>query len=332
MEAEFDIQAASETLGNDLFGSSDESSEAVESTLPDSTELGTEETDVVPEVQAEETEVPPAETQEETATQIPGAPKTWRKEAAAVFETLPDIVKAEVMKREEDMFKGMEQYKQGAQIGQNFQNVIAPHLDHLQRAGVNPYEEVNGLLEYSKIMRFGTQGERMQLLSSIATEYGLDLLELAETTPVQPYIDPAVKALQDEVNQLKSGRQQEETQRVTQARAEVQRTVDAFKADPKHEHFDTLEPEMVAFMTSGVCKTLEEAYEKALWANPLTRAKEQARLTAEAQAQSTANAAKAKLAQAANLKTNARPGRETAPTGSMDDTMREQLAAIRSRT
>lgn len=330
MPGEFDFEAVSTSIGDSLFGNDSEPNEpaVTEVETPDPI-APTESADpVVSESEPEATD--PETTTEESAAST-GAPKTWRKEALAAWETLPQVVKDEVAKREEDMFKGIETYKQGAQIGQNFQNTITPHMDHLQRAGVNVYEEINGLLEYGKVMRFGTQMEKMQLLSTIAQEYNIDLLDLAESTPALPYIDPAVKALQNEVNTLKSSRQQEESQRTLQVRQENQAKIDTFSTDPKHEHFSLLEPEMSAFISTGVCKTLEEAYEKALWANPVTRAKEQQRQTAELKAQSEARIKVAKTATSANLQTNARPASATTPQGSMDDTMRETLANIRTR-
>lgn len=329
MADEFDFAGVSDSIGNDLFGNEPaDTNEPIESTTPDPiAPVG----QVEPVVSEGEPEAIEPETTTEESIAPTGAPKTWRKEALAAWETLPQIVKDEVAKREEDMFKGIETYKQGAQIGDNFRNIITPHMDHLQRAGVNVYEEINGLLEYGKIMRFGTQGERMQLLSTIAQEYNIDLLDLAESTPALPYIDPAVKALQTEINALKSGRQQEETQRSLQVRQENQAKIDAFASDPKHEHFSILEPEMSAFISTGVCKTLDEAYEKALWANPLTRVKEQERLTALTKTQSEARIKAAKTATSANLQTNARPASATTPQGSMDDTMRETLANIRTR-
>lgn len=331
MPGEFDFEVVSNSIGNDLFGGEAEptSSETLDPIEPESP--GTQVEPVAPEVKAEESEAPPAETQEEIPTSSTSAPKTWRKEALAAWETLPQVVKDEVAKREEDMFKGLETYKLGAEIGNNFKACVTPHLDYLQRAGVNVYEEINGLLEYGRIMRYGTQGEKMQVLSAVAQEYNIDLLDLAETAPPLPYTDPAIKALQDEINQLKSGRQQESTQRESDIRAQNQAKIDAFKADSKNEHFDILEPEMAIFIKANPQMSLAEAYEKALWANPLTRAKEVARQTAESKAQSEERIKQAQAAQAANLKTNARQGSATAPTGSMDDTLLDTLKDIRSR-
>jgi hypothetical protein len=340
MENEFDMGAAVDTLSGSLFPASEAEplvpaevqaiTEPQESQEVEEVE-STEPVEPVEPVEPIDPNAPPVEPAEPVTDPTAIAPKTWRKEAAAEWANLSPTIKAEIVKREEDMFKGIENYKLDATIGNNFKNVVAPHIDYLQRSGVDPYAEVNGLLEYSKTMRFGTNGERMQLLGKIAHEYGIDLLDLAANVPPPAYVDPAVKSLQDQLNALQSTRQQEDTQRQQFVMQEAQSKINAFQANPKNEHFAAVEAEMAAFISSGVCKTLEEAYEKAVWANPLTRAKEQSRLAAEAQAQSQAKVAEAKKATAANVKTSARPGSATAPTGSIDDTLAETLAAIRSR-
>lgn len=326
-ENEFDMSAVSEQIGNDLFG-------APEVETPDlNLEVETPEIET-PEVENPEVENPETPEVEKILSDeqvVSGAPKTWRKEAAAEWDKLPPTVQAEIAKREEDMYRGLETYKLDASIGNNFKACITPHLEHLQKAGVDPYAEINGLLEYGKTMRFGTVEEKMSLIGAICSEYGIDLLDLAEHTPASSYVDPAVKALQAEVNQLKSARQQEESQFQTQARNEAQAKVDAFKADPKNEHFDLLEPEMIALMKAGIATTLEDAYSKALKLNPITAAKEQARQTAEANRKSQEKVAAAQKAKAAQLETNARPGSATTPLGSMDDTLLATLNEIKSR-
>jgi len=333
MENEFDMGATADAIGESLFGSGEfgpDPTPEVETPEVETPEVET------PEVETPETEVETPETPE-TDPETPevessaAAPKTWRKEAAAEWAKLPPSVQAEIHKREEDMYKGLETYKQDAGIGTNFKNVITPHLEHLQKAGVNVYEEINGLMEYGRIMRFGTPQEKMDVLAGVAQEYGIDLLDLAEHSPTAHFVDPAVKALQKQVEELKSGRQQDETRQQAQLRAEAQARIDAFKADPKHEHFDIVEKEMSGLLQAGIASDLEDAYAKAVKLNPITAAKELARQTADAQRKSQEVVNKAKKLTSQNLKTNARPGSATTPLGSMDDTLLATLNDIKSR-
>lgn len=116
--------------------------------------------------------------------------------------------------------------------------------------------------------------------------------------------------------------------------AERRKEIETFAADPANPHFEEVSNDMVTLLQGGVCKTLPEAYEKAVWANPVTRAKEIARQQAEAtrKAQETeaAKVAAARKATAANVRTSAKSGSATAPLGSIDDTLNETLAKIRS--
>lgn len=54
--------------------------------------------------------------------------------------------------------------------------------------------------------------------------------------------------------------------------ARIEKEVEAFAADPAHPFFDELSDDIAAILKTGA--SLAEAYEKAVWANPVTRAKE----------------------------------------------------------
>jgi hypothetical protein len=82
--------------------------------------------------------------------------------------------------------------------------------------------------------------------------------------------------------------------------------------------------------------TLAEAYEKAMWANPTTRAKEVSKQATEAQSKAAKEAAQKlgeiKRSTATNLKVQPKSGAATLPLGTMDDTMAATMAAIKNRS
>ena len=61
--------------------------------------------------------------------------------------------------------------------------------------------------------------------------------------------------------------------------AKVSKIVDDFAKDPAHPYFDELADEIALQIKAG--KTLQDAYETAVYANPVTRAKELARIQLE---------------------------------------------------
>ena len=85
----------------------------------------------------------------------------------------------------------------------------------------------------------------------------------------------------------------------------------------------------------GIGHSLKDAYEKAVWANPVTRQKEIARIQTEAAAKLKVAASKeaeaAKRASSANVRGRETRRAPTEPKGTMDETMRDTLEKIRNR-
>lgn len=281
-------------------------------------------------------EAPPTETAEpEVKPEAALAPpKTWRAEALAKWETLPAEVQREVLKREEDIFKGLESYKADAQIGRSLNQVLSPYMPMLQQAGVNPLQQIESLMQAHHGLATGTPEQKQRFFSELARAYNVPLSgELVGEEP--PFVDPQVAALQKEIAALKSKTSAREQQEAATLRATLQKEIDAFAADPKNVYFDEVATDIAALLKSGTASTLAEAYEKAIWLNPATRAKEQSRLTAEAEAkakaEAEAKAAAAKKATAANVRSSPKSASAAAPLGSIDDTLSAALNSIRSR-
>lgn len=260
-------------------------------------------------------------------------PKTWRKEAAELWGTLPETARAEILKREEDMFKGLESYKADAQIGRSMKSVLDPYMPVLQQYGIEPTQQVASLMQAHHTLALGTPEQKSQLFRQLAADYGVNLGELASSAEV--FIDPAVQALQSQVNSLQSTLTARERAEQQTRMASITTEIETFASDPKNAHFDTVANDIAAMLKSGAAKTLQEAYEKAVWANPVTRQQEivrQQRETIEStQREATERAKAAKRASSAVVHAKPRSVSGTAPAGSMDDTLRETLAAIKSR-
>jgi len=115
-QPDFDTDTAVAEISSDLFGQGSDGEEGEEE------EAGGQEGQVsddpsvdVPETPAQpddaegeviEEEVP-AENSEEV--QAVGAPQTWTKEAIQEWASIPERAQQEILKREEDMFRGIEQ-------------------------------------------------------------------------------------------------------------------------------------------------------------------------------------------------------------------------------
>lgn len=329
---DFDMDAAGASLAEDLFGvSADDSGTGGEGAGADADDVQLE---VDPPTDgADPADPAPAATDPATppAAATPGleVPKTWRAEAAAKWASIDPAVQAEILKREEDIFKGLEGYKADAGMGRQFQQAIAPYQQIFQQSGINPMQQVSELMRAHVALATGSPEQKQMFFQRLAQDYGVQLGGEA------PYVDPQVAGLQKQLSDLQSRLMNRERQEQSTMQANLQREIDTFASDPKHPHFDEVASDIAGLIRSGAAKDLADAYEKAIWANPVTRAKEQARLTAEAETKRAADAAAkaeaAKKAVGANVKSKAKAASAAAPRGSIDDTLSAALTAIRSR-
>lgn len=327
---DFDLAGAGDSISADLFGTSggdDNGGSADDVNLDDNggTDAGT--AAATPPAAG----TPPAKEGETGTPAATGlqAPKTWRPEAAAKFATLPPEVQQEVLKREEDIFKGLEGYKADASIGKALKGVVQPYMHIFQAQGVDPIQQVSGLMRAHVALATGTPEQKQQFFQHLAKEYDVDLGGEA------PYVDPQVAGLRKQLSDLQSRLNGREQHEANEARSKLQAEIDSFASDPAHQYFDEVANDIAGLLRSGAAKDLKDAYDKAIWANPITRAKEQARLTAEAEAKAKAEAAErakqARKATGANVKSSAKAASGTAPLGSIDDTLNAALANIKSR-
>lgn len=260
-------------------------------------------------------------------------PRTWTREAAAKWALIDPEVRTEILKREQDIFKGLEGYKEQAGFGKSVRDVLSPYMPILQQYNIDPVKQVAGLMNAHYLLATGTPDAKLGMMRQLAKDYNVDLGTL---TSEPTYVDPEVLALRNDVNAVRSQLSAREVAEQQAREQENSRKLDAFIADKvAHPHFDEVANDIADLMVSRVAKTLEDAYEKAVWANPVTRAKEQARIATEAAtakaAEEKARAEKARAAARANVRTTAKNGSAAAPLGSMDDTLSAQLAEIRSR-
>lgn len=330
-ELEFDTESALTEISGSLFGGAEEapSDDVVLNDPPETSESGeTASTEVSEsgETQTEENTNPAAQVAAKPA------PRTWRPEAAAAWATLPPTVQDEVLKREEEIFRGIEQYKTQANYGKELQQALAPFEPLLQRFNASPAQAVSQLMSVQQVLISGTPEEKRQLVESVIRTYGINMGQPGEEPP---YVDPQVADLRQKLAAIESNQQRAEASRQAEIRATLKAELDAFAADPAHPYFDEVAEDIGALLRGGGAKGLKDAYEKAVWANPVTRAKEQSRALAEAQAKekkdAEARAAQARKATSANVRSNAKTVSSTAPLGSIDDTLAAALKDLKSR-
>jgi hypothetical protein len=220
------------------------------------------------------------------------APSSWKKDAAAEFDKLPQHVQDEVLRREGDFHKGIEGFKSHADLGRSMEKALQPYQQTLQGLGVTPDVAVGSLLRADAMLRNGSPQEKAHYLSVIAQQYGIDMAQAAEVPRPDAYtfqLEQQLQRLQQQQEQYQRSANERETQSLNSELQEFAQTA---------EHFEVVRDDMAALLQAGRAKDLKGAYDMAVYANPQTRQTllEQQRNEALKQAQSSAIASRAKAA------------------------------------
>lgn len=279
----------------------------------------------------------PVSSENSAEVQAIGAPKTWTKEAIAKWATIDPLIQQEIAKREEDMFRGIEKYKGAAELGARYHAVTEPYQAALAAEGVDPVELFKNFAGNHYLLSRGTPEQKTQLAANLLTAYNIDLeavLQVMGNAAIHRP-DPNVLALQREIAELKNGittnQQREYAARHNAAFEEINKFAD----DSAHPYFDEVANDIAGLINAGLATSLEEAYQKAIFANPATRQKELDRLATEKvaaiEAEAKTREEKRRKSMGEHVEVTSRSKNGTVPVGSMDDTLEETMRAIQAR-
>ncbi|WP_375764230.1 hypothetical protein ACE10X_13185 [Bradyrhizobium sp. Pha-3] len=195
----------------------------------------------------------------------PTAKVVWNKETLDKAEW--DAVKRDIAKRNEEVDKGFAKFAEYKPV-ERFMEMAKQSGTTLDRALEN-YVGIEQ--ELSRDMVSGVSRicqnkgiHPVALAQQILARHGASSQQdgTGEIQARQPAVD--LTPITQELNALKSFVQQ-------QQEAGVQSEIQRFASDPKHTFFENVKADMGRLINSGYADTLEDAYEKACWANPEIR-------------------------------------------------------------
>lgn len=262
-----EVLSMAEELSNELFPETKEITDDKELNADESSEDSTDES-------ADSSAESESATSTEKSTEEPAVtapairlPKGWKQEALDKFATLDPEIQAEVLQREDDFFKGIEQYKQAAQYAKVVQDMLKPMEPSFQARGLNPLNHLQSVIEADRqIASAQTPEQKVELFRQLAHYYGVqidDSLFHAE--------DSTVGALRNEINGLKTAWQSQAELVQKQELEKINNEIQTFINDPANKHFNALQHDIARLLETGACKTLKQAYDTALWSNPIVR-------------------------------------------------------------
>jgi len=310
------VDRISQSLGSSLIG---ELSDPIESPgMTSSPSAPVEEPPVV---------VPPSEPVVQTPI-VHELPKSWKQDMRDHWGKLDPSVQAYVTEREKQMADGFGHIKP-------WREAVSPHLDYLNKHNIPVHHAIDSLLRAHRLLTEGTIEERRANYRRLGEN--LKLLEAAaeQSNGQPPAVDPKVVELSSRVEQMERIARQEREAVLTRIRDDNYKQVTAFAEDTKaHPYFDEVADQIALLVSQG--QSLQEAYENAVWLNPVTRAKEIARAQTEAEAKlketARLEALPKKKAKGVNVSSSGDGSEPTEPTGTLEETVHSTMKKIRERS
>lgn len=258
-------------------------------------------------------------------------PNTWRKEIAAQFGTLPENVREEIHRRENDFHKGIGQYKEAAEFGTVMAQELVPYQGVMAQHNVNAREVVKSLAASWNMLVTGSPQQKTNLVLQLIKDHAIELPSLGSTPPqdqAQPtQDDPRLAAALQRLDKLEGNLTAQERQRAEAEYATHLDAVGKFGSNPKNEHFNAVRGEMAALLNSGQATDLQDAYDKAIWLKPDVRGSLLAKQEKERADKTAKEAAAARVAAGANV---TRRGTPPVPpkAGKIEDTIRAEYRRL----
>lgn len=218
-------------------------------------------------------------------------PPGWSVKSKSEWDKLPESVRADIVKREQDVADGFKQY--------HGMKEIIPYAEMAQRSGtslkaaLDNYTGLENLLRQDVVKGVAQIAANMgahpvDVANRILQAYGANqtaqpgdqqpgAMSGAQTFDpniLQQYLNPLTQELSTLKHQLSQQQQAEQTRQL----GVVNTTLERFKADPAHRYFENVEPLMSQLISSGVVQRtgdhmadLKTAYEAACYQNPEVR-------------------------------------------------------------
>jgi hypothetical protein len=245
------------------------------------------------------------------------APPTWKAEDRETFKALPAEAQSILLRRhhemEADYSRKTQQHSAFIRDYEPVDQLFKPFEQQIRASG---FTKAGLIQAWAGVEQQLTAGRGVDVVRDLVQNYKIDRNQIAralgitaapqadgEPPPVEgqqpvalpPELTQTLQTLEQRQTQFDRFLAQQQQQQQAEATNRVMSTIEAFRdaKDPSgallHPHYDTLEADMVAHLAAarnmGQEPTLDELYQKAVWANTSTREQMLASQTAAQEAQ-----------------------------------------------
>ena len=205
-------------------------------------------------------------------------PSSWATDKANLWSGLPRDAQEYIAKREADISKGFAEYGEKNKRIQEIDSVMAPLRPMLSGLGQSDAQAIRTMIQWQQAL--SNPSNKVEAFKGLAKQLGLDLSSLVpapqgqtqqtEQDPVLQQLHgvlaPTLSRLNEFDQKLSAFDQQRQQESMMRANAEIS----VFAKD--HPYLDRVRVPMAHMMSSGLAQSLDDAYNKAIWADADIRA------------------------------------------------------------
>lgn len=247
----------------------------------------------------------------EKADPIEKAPQAWKPEAREFWNQIPEAARREIMRTEQSIQQTLRDTVEDRRFANAVKETIRPFEHFIKAEGSNPVQAIDNLLTTAARLRTGNINEVAGMFVQLANQFGtgrfgnqfIQALDgaLAGQAP-QQQVDPYVAQMEQRVRQMEQVFQQQQYQQTQQMEYGAQNEVAQFMQNA--EFGNDLREDMADIIEMaaqrGQTVSLQDAYDRACWANPeirnvLTQRQERERAQQTSQVAQTARRAAASV-------------------------------------
>lgn len=220
-------------------------------------------------------------------------PSAWTPEMKAKWDSVPEDIRAEITRREEASYQGFEKFRKQVEPATQLYDYMQTHEEYFQHIGKPAPQYLQEIIQSEQMLALGNPAQKFEQLLDIADGYGIPMRQIIDQAMgggLAQYLQeghanfktpaPLPPEVQRELQESRQFRAQFVAQETERQMAAMESNKERFPL------FEEAREKMADAMDAGVAKTLEEAYDYAVWRDPDLRAKDAAIRNGQAQAAS----------------------------------------------
>lgn len=212
------------------------------------------------------------------------APSTWKPQERLEWDKLTPATRAAIHRREADFQNGQAQLLPDAKLGSDMRKVVEPYRMVVESNYGTPENAMQAFLQTASALQMGSQQQKLQTIVGIAQQFGIDLNPLFK--PVQPGQQQPQQFTDPRVDQLLAHQREQDQQRQQRDQREIEGNVTRWMnekdaaGNPLRPYVGDVINELSVLIPQirqadsslTHLQALEQAYDRAVWANPDVRA------------------------------------------------------------